>query len=153
MSNCMRAAGAIAVEAYGYSPRPALHRAFVASSHCRTALKDGKPVAMWGVSAPILGDTAIVWLVLAEKTGIVPYAIVREARAELQRVADFYPRILMTVLPDDEASVRFALHLGFLPTDGELFGDEKNALTDPRFRIPVGDQYVIQMAYAPMMVH
>jgi hypothetical protein len=153
MSQHMRAAGAIAVQAFGLIPRSALHRAFVASNYCRTALREDKPIAMWGVAAPLLGDTAAVWLVLAQRPGVIPHAIVREARAELERVAEVYSRVMLTVLPDDEASVRFALHLGFRPTDGELFGDENSALTDPRFRIPIGDSYVVQMGYAPTMVH
>ena len=153
MAARMRVAGALAVQPFGIAPRAGLHRIFIASSYCRTAVVDRKPIAMWGVAAPLIGDTAIVWLVLAQETGLLPYAIVREARAELQRVAEVYPQIRMTVLPDDEASVRFAFHLGFRPTDGEHWGSEHDALSDPRFRIPLGDCYVVQMGYAPLTVH
>ena len=153
MSARMRAAGAIAVQAFGLVPRAALHRAFAASCYCRTALKDDRPVAMWGVAAPILGDTAMIWLVLAEDTGIPPLPIIRKAREELERVADTYPRVLMTVLPDDEDSVAFALFLGFRPTDGEVFGSGGDITVDPRFRIPIGDSYIVQMGYAPTMVN
>lgn len=153
MSRQMRAAGAIAMQPFGLDPRSALHQAFRMSLHCRTALLGERPVAMWGVAATLLGETAVIWLVMAQQTGIFPRAIVREARAELERVANSFPHVRMTVLPDDEASVRFAFCLGFRPTDGELYGDEESALTDPRFRIPIGDAYVVQMGYAPMMVH
>lgn len=149
MSKRVRAAGALAMQNYGVNPRVGLHRVFVSSNYTRTALVDGRPVAMWGVVGMLMGDTAFVWLVLAQETGQIPRAIVREARAELQRVMDNYSHIMMTVLPDDEPSVRFALHLGFRPMDGEYMGDAKDALTNPRFRIPIGDSYVIQMGYAP----
>lgn len=153
MSKRMRVAGSIAMQNYGENPRSALHRVFVASTYCRTALIDDKPAAMWGVAGNLLSETAFVWLVLAEETGRMPHAIVREARSELQRVMDNYSRIMMTVLPDDAPSVRFALHLGFRPMDGDFMGDEHDALTNPRFRIPTGDSYVVQMGYAPSEVH
>lgn len=149
----MRVAGSIAMQSYGLDPRSALHRVFVASTYCRTALIDEKPVAMWGVAGHILSETAFVWLVLAEETARMPHAIVREARAELQRVMDNYSRVMMTVLPDDAPSVRFALHLGFRPMDGDFMGGEQDALSNPRFRLPVGDSYVVQMGYAPSMVN
>jgi hypothetical protein len=153
MSARMRAAGSIAVQAFGLVPREALHRAFMSSYYCRTALKDDRPVAMWGVAAPIIGDTAAIWLVLAQDMGIPPLPIVRKAREELERVAETYPRVMMTVLPDDEDSVAFALFLGFRPTDGEVFGEGDEGMTNPRFRIPIGDSYIVQMGYAPTMVN
>lgn len=153
MSRRIRAAGAITMQGYGVNPRIGLRQAFTASNYARTALIGGAPVAMWGVVGTLLGDTAFVWLVLAEETSRIPYAIVREARAEMQQAAEAYSRIMMTVLPDDTPSVRFALHLGFRPSDGEFLGDEASALTDPRFRIPIGDSYVVRMCYAPTAVN
>ena len=153
MCRKMRAAAAINTQAFGVSPRAALHRAFVASNYCRAALVEGGVAAMWGVVAPILSDRAMVWLVLAESLGRFPRAIVREARSELQKVMESYSYVDMIVVPDDEASVRFARHLGFQATDGEFFSDDKDALNDPRFRIPIGDGYVVRMGYAPAMVN
>ena len=153
MSSRMRAAGAIAVQSFGLVPREALHRAFMASYYCRTALKDEKPVAMWGVAAPIIGDAAAIWLVMAEDMDIPPLPIIRKARSELQLVTEAYPHVMATVLPDDRISVAFALFLGFRPTDGEVFGDDEASMVDSRFRIPIGDSYIVRMGYAPTMVN
>ena len=153
MCRQMRAAAVIATQAFDVDPRAALHRAFVASNYCRTALIDGKVAAMWGIVAPVLSDRATVWLVLAESTGRFPLAIVREAHNELQKAMESYSYIAMTVVPDDEASVRFARFLGFQATDGEFFSDDQDAMSDPRFRTPVGDQFVVRMGYAPAMVN
>lgn len=144
MSEGMRAAGAAALEGYGFNPREALRRVYIASHHCRTALSDGKPIAMWGVAGTLLNDAAYVWLVLAEEAQRMPRALLIEARAELAQVMQRYPEISATVLPHDEASIRFALHLGFRGDD-----DEDDILTDAKYRLPMGDGYAIRLTYRP----
>lgn len=138
MAASMRHAAAMALDGYGFNPREALRRAYVASHHCRTAMIDGKPVAMWGAAGALLSDGAYVWLVLSDAVRSIPRAIVREARADLAEVMERYPRISATVLPDDEDSVRFARFLGF---SGEI--------DDPEARIPMGDHFAIRMTYRP----
>ncbi len=152
MAKRMRAAGAITVEGFGYNPREALRRVFVSSFYCRTAMMDGAPVAMWGACGSLLSDTAVVWLVLSEIVQSLPMAIVREARAELARLAEEYDVINTTVIPDDEASVRFAVFLGF--TDRVSHGGTRRKtlaeiMANQANRVPIGDSYVIPLGYNP----
>lgn len=144
MSRTMRAAAGMALSGYGFNPREALRRAFVASMHVRTALIEGRPVAMWGVAGTLLGESAQVWLVIAEDVRRLPVALVKQARNELSVLADGYGRIDATLLPDDEASIRFAKHLGFAGDD-----PDDDVMTDERYRIPLGDAYAIRLAYHP----
>ena len=151
MSQSMRPEASLAVMPFGFEPRAALRRAFVASFNCRTALVDGKPAAMWGVAGALLGDTATVWLVLSRETQQMPRAVLREARAELRRAAQSFRHVVATVLPNDEASIRFAVHLGFrgeADEDGPQEGDGvHDILTNPAYRIPLGEGYAIRLGY------
>ena len=158
MSAQLRAAACITLQGFSMEPRRALHRAFLASSSCRTALQDGKPIAMWGVKGTLLGDTAFVWLVLSEGVTRMPVSVVKEARAELAKVMETNDEVAITVLPDDEAAVRFAVYLGFHDRendDGRMSRKElcQAILTNPAYRIPVGDHYVIALGYHPETRH
>jgi hypothetical protein len=158
LSKVLRAAACMTLEGFGFHPREALRRAFVASMNCRVALVDGKPAAAWGVKATLLGDTAFVWLVLSDAIAAIPRAILREAKAELARIMEGYREIAITVLPDDIAAVRFAVALGFHDRendDGHLSRKEMTdaILTDPQYKIPVGDAYVIAMGFHPSHGH
>ncbi len=148
MASRMRGAASIALQGFGFDPRWALHRAFNAAFYCRSAMIDGKPAAMWGACGTLLGEHAYVWLVLSDDVVGMPRAILKEARRELMGVMESYPAISATVLPDDQASVRFARHLGF---GAEHVGED--VMTDERYRIPVGDHYAIRMVYRPESVH
>lgn len=158
MSRKLRSAASITLQGFGLHPRPALHRAFLASSYCRTALMDGEPIAMWGVKSVLLSDTAAVWLVLSDAVTRMPVAVVKEARAELARVMASNREVAITVLPDDEAAIRFAVFLGFHDRDnddGHLSRRDlcRAIVEDPQHRIPVGDHYVIALGYHPEMRH
>lgn len=158
MAAQLRAAACITLQGFGLTPRPALHRAFLASSYCRTAMRDGKPIAMWGVKSTLLGDTALVWLVLSESVTSMPISIVKEAKAELAKVMETKREIAITVLPDDEAAIRFAVYLGFHDRDNDDGHLSRKALcqaivADPQHRVPVGDHYVIALGYHPSHGH
>jgi hypothetical protein len=158
MSRHIRAAACITLQGFGFEPRVALRRAFVASSYCRTAIIDGKAGAMWGVKATLLGDTAFVWLVLSDEITKMPMSIVREAKAELAKIMAGYREIAITVLPDDIAAIRFAVALGFHDRDNDDGGMSRKQLTDaimadPRYKVPVGDSYAIALGYHPTFGH
>lgn len=158
MAAKLRAAACITLQAFGYEPRRALHRIFLNSFYCRTALIDGKPVAMWGVTGTLLGDVAYVWLVLSDDIASMPRSIVKEAKRELSAIMENYREIATTVLPDDAAAIRFAVYLGF--HDNHEGGDtqsrkalERDIRENPKHRIAVGDHYVIRLAYHPPGMH
>lgn len=156
MARQLRAAACITLQGFGLNAREALRRAFVQSSYCRTAVNpDGRPIAMWGVKSTVLGDTGMVWLVLSEAVTRMPVAVVKEARAELSKMMERLSEIAITVLPDDEAAVNFALALGFHDREDNLPRKEmvRAVLADPRYRIPVGDQYIIALGYHPGIPH
>ena len=155
MARQLRAAACITLQGFGLNAREALRRAYVASSYCRTAVADGKPIAMWGVKNTVLGDTGIVWLVLSEAVTRMPVAVVKEARAELAKMMERLSEIAITVLPDDIAAIRFAVALGFHDREDEMPRKEmcEAILADPRYRVPVGDQFVIALGYHPGVPH
>jgi hypothetical protein len=146
MSGSMRTACAVALGEMGFNPREGLRRALIASSYCRTALIDGKPAAMWGVIGGLMAHSANVWLVLSDEAVRIPRAVLREAKAELGHIMQDYVVVSATVLPDDAAAIRFALHLGFGGDDGEPWGE---IMADPRYRMPVGDVSAIRLVYHP----
>ena len=153
MARRVRAAAAITLEGYGYEPRSALHRIFIRSFYCRTALVDGHPVAMWGVTGTMLSESAYVWLVMSDEIAAFPRAIVREAKAQLASIMNGYDEVATTVLPDDDAAIRFALYLGFHDRHDDQAerlprkAMERVIRENPRYRIPVGDSYVIELGY------
>lgn len=158
MSSQLRAAACITLQDFGIDPRHALHRAFIASNYCRTAMMDGKPIAMWGVKSALLGDSAMVWLVLSDSVTKMPVSVVREARAELAKIMETTDEVAITVLTDDEAAIRFAIFLGFHDRDtnlSEVSRKElcKAILENPLYRIPVGDHFVIALGYHPHVRH
>lgn len=158
MSKHVRAAACVTLASFGFEPRRALHRAFIASSYCRTALIDDKPIAMWGVQSVLLGDTAFAWLVLSERVTQMPLAVVREARAELAKVMVSKSEIAITVLPDDEAAIRFAVFLGFHDRDNDDGRMSRRDLceairSDPKHRIPLGENYAIALGYHSSFGH
>lgn len=156
MSRRLRAGACVTLQAYGFDPRRALHDVFLKSHYSRTALIEGKPVAMWGLLGQLLSETAFVWLVTSDEIGRFPGLLVRETRRELAEMMQGYREFSTTVLPNDEAAVRFALYLGF-HDDGEEENEEdepvshkrraQQIMLNPRRRIPIGENYVIGLTY------
>lgn len=158
MARHLRAAACITLQGFGFHPHIALHRAFMGSFYCRTALIEGKPVAMWGVKGTLLGEGAFVWLVLSDQIAAIPRAVTREAKAELAAIMDNYQEVAITVLPDDVAAVRFAVYLGFHDRENDDGHLSRKALTeaiiaDPKYRIAIGDRFVIALGYHPETSH
>lgn len=97
----------------GMTPRDALRHALVASRYCRTALRDGVPVAMWGATSPLLCDKAMVWIVLRAGAARIATAVVRRARRELAEMQDAIGDLYAVIETDDDRSLAFARHIGF----------------------------------------
>ena len=153
MSRHLRVAACVTLQGFGFEPRIALHRAFMSSFYCRTALVEDRPSAMWGIKATLLDDVAFVWLVLSDEIAKIPLSVTREAKAELARIMENYNEIAITVLPDDIAAVRFAVALGFHDREDDHSLSRKAMtqaiLADPRRRISIGDSFVVALSYHP----
>jgi len=114
-------------------------------------------VAMWGIAGTLLNDVAYVWLVISRDIASMPLSIVRAARTELASIMADFREIQTTVLPEDEAAVRFAVYLGFGSGEEETGKSHRQAqheiLRNERYRVPVGDHYVIRLGYHPETRH
>lgn len=106
------------LRAFGLDARESLRRAFASSNECWTVLWKDKPEAMWGVQGALLSDHVQVWVALSETAVRFPLAIVRKARAEMQRLSE--QRILYaTVFHGDERARLFARSIGFAPVESD----------------------------------
>jgi hypothetical protein len=154
MAKDLRAAACVTIADFGFDPRRALHRIFVQSFYCRTALVAGRPIAMWGVVGSLLSPNAFVWLVLSKDVGLLPVRLVRDARAELARIMKDYDEVSTTVLPDDEAAINFAVCLGFHDREGDDAPKRRRDMVaairaNPRYKVAVGDHFAIALGYHP----
>lgn len=144
----MRTGSCIAMQRFGFDPRRAVRHAFMGSFYSRTALVNGRPVAMWGAYGALLSDFAEPWLALTMDVMSMPIAIVREARKELAVMMRDRPQLITAMIPDDDAAIRFALYLGFSDKDGGPRKEmERRIKSDPESRISYGDSYVIPLLY------
>ena len=153
MARAMRDDAAATIGAFGFDPKRALRDAVIGSHYCRAAVVDGRPVAMWGLRGALLSDHAMVWLVLSKDVTGMPRAIITEARREMAAFGEQYDELATTVLPEDDAAIRFASFLGFHDRHDEEHDEmtRKERAEDmrhnPRHRIPVRDGYVIALGW------
>jgi hypothetical protein len=98
-----------------------LRSMFDDSSYRRACEVDGKLIALWGVSGPALAYYGVVWLALAGEIKKYPIALIKEVRRQLDEIMQIKRLLICTLLEDDEASHRFAIFLGFVPTVGEAY--------------------------------
>lgn len=133
-------------------------RAMFAASYFRRAwMIDGTLAALGGVAGTALSRDGFLWLALAERARRYPVAIVKEARAQLDRIMTLKRELGTTILGDDAAALRLAVFLGFHVSHA---GDGVRAETrlmrrvlmthaqqEPQCRIPVAAGYVIAMGY------
>lgn len=122
LARAMREEAAESLQNFGANPRRSLHHAFISSHFCRTIVEEGKPIAMFGLHGTMLGDTAMVWLVLTKRAVAASFRVALEARRQLREMERLYPMISTLILKDDEAAVRFALVLGFREQDNQFEG-------------------------------
>jgi len=116
--HCGRLARAICWERWlafiegGFRPHDQLVQVFEISAIRRTALIDGAPVAMWGVTGTLLSREGGGWLSLTKAAMAHPFALAREVRAQLAEISATR-QIRIGVAQDDSAAVRFATFFGF----------------------------------------
>lgn len=104
--------------AVGMSGRRALYRSWRGSLWARTALVDGEPAAMWGVSGAPLGDVGIPWLLMAEPSRkVTPLCIARIYRHEVERMTRTFPILRQHV------DVRHAKAIAMMRFAGFVIGE------------------------------
>ena len=113
MSNVLDHEEARALEAAGRPPLYAITTMFHASEERWTALIDGKPIAMWGVTGGALETTGEAWLVVAKSIRGHKFAIVRQAMRSLARMFETKIVITSSMFCGDVRASKFAKALGF----------------------------------------
>ncbi len=107
---------------FGLQPRVGLRLDLIRSLYCRTAIKDGVPVAIWGAKGVTLSERAVVWLALTDLAVRFPVSIMRQARKELAELSGSGLHLSAEIDPTDKKAVQFARALGFTPSDTERDG-------------------------------
>lgn len=79
----------------------------------RSALVDGRPVAMWGVIGTLVSAEGYVWLALSDEAARYPVAVLREAKRQLAAIMQTKRELATTIDVDDSAARRFAVFFGF----------------------------------------
>lgn len=102
-----------ALEDAGRPPLYAITNMFHGSEERWTALIDGKPVAMWGVTGSRLETTGEVWLVVAQSIRGQKFAIVRQAMRSLARMFESKAVLTSSTFCGDVRASKFAKALGF----------------------------------------
>lgn len=95
-----------------------IRRVFDSSFYRRAAFVDGHLAAMWGVTGSAASAHGMLWLVLGQHAVKHPAMIFRQAKRELEHLASTKRLLATTLIPDDEASARFVIALGFESPDG-----------------------------------
>lgn len=147
----------IATARLGLDSHRELFDRFGASTYRRALLINGRLEALGGVTGSALSGEGYVWLALSARAARYPYALVREARRQLDLVMQTRSVLVTTVLDGDEAARRFAVFLGFV-----LAGDEtaqpaasragRRVLAarlgrDPDTRVTIGSGAAVALAY------
>lgn len=103
----------IRAEGFDASARDALGRSFAASTVCLTALRDGVPLAVFGVVPDALaGSRAVVWLLGAEGLRAIPKTFLRLSRSVISFFLSLYPELYNRVDARYEATVRWLTACG-----------------------------------------
>jgi hypothetical protein len=135
MSNVLDHEEARALEAAGRPPLYAITTMFHASEERWTALIDGEPIAMWGVTGGALETTGEAWLVVAKSIRGHKFAIVRQAMRSLARMFETKIVITSSIYCSDKRAFRFARALGFKVVE-QITVDESTPLFRAVLRRP-----------------
>jgi len=133
-------------------------RMFDGSYYRKAALVDGKLAAVWGVESTPINSDGIVWLALAQHAVKHTSMILRQAKRELEALAQTKRHLTTTLIPGDETAMRFAVALGFRAADDSAEGaraesrDGKRRLmrylsSNPDLLVPAGSARQISIVW------
>ena len=135
-------------------------RALFDTSYLRRAwLIDGKLEAIGGVSGSIMSHYGFVWVALSQEATKHRFALVREAKRQLDEIMTIKSELVTTLIGGDEAAKRLAIFLGFHCEHGgpgrPAFSKSgrrtlaEHLETNPDIRNPIGNGYFICLGYHP----
>lgn len=113
LAETLRPAACETLARFGLDARRGLLTTFRASRYRRTAIIQGRPVAMWGTHGGMLSDHAELWAAFTTEAVRFPLAIVRGARKELAALTEGGIWLYAKVSKDDEKALLFAETVGF----------------------------------------
>lgn len=157
MSRLLRDEQVEAMANYGGDVHREMRQMFDNSAYRRAWLIDDKLAALGGVAGSPLETTAYVWVAISKKAQRYPVALIKLMRDQLQKAKATHAMLVTSILPDDPASLRFAVFLGFhAGRDGRsgpaLSRFSRHDLihfieTEPDVRIPLPSGYAMAVAY------
>jgi hypothetical protein len=109
-----------AVAMIGFNSHRELRAHFDSSIFRRAWMIDGKLAALGGVTGPEIAAEGFVWLAFSEAATRYPVAIIKEARRQIEFLAQTKRVLVCSLVEGDEAAERLAIFLGFVPVvEGE----------------------------------
>lgn len=133
-----------AVAKLGFDSHHELRRKFDDSCFRRAWLIDGRLGAIGGVAGTQMASDGDIWLAFSKAATRYPVQIVKEARRQLAEIMTVKRTLHTMIIEDDEASRRFAIFLGFVPT-----GSGESAATSRFGRRMLTERFVAMAGEAP----
>lgn len=99
-------------ELIGETPRHLIWKCYRESFIRRTAIRDGRILAMWGCSGSLLGGNGVAWLLAANRAESFIIPLVRVMRHEFASFLDIFPIVEMKANASNLSACNFIDHLG-----------------------------------------
>lgn len=157
MARILRIEHQAAVARLGIDTHRELVARFGESAFRRAWLRDGRLIALGGVTGSALATAGYVWLAMSIEAARLPMAAVREARKQLDEIMAVKRTLVTSILDGDDAAMRFAVFLGFVPADepdalpaASRAGRRELARRSERSdtaRLPIGSGSAVTMSY------
>ena len=114
------------IEGMGFSCERALWRSYKKGLFNKTALLNGKVLAIWGVGGTMLGEIGVPWLLTSnEYNKISPMKFARIYRKEVAKMLELFPVLVNYVDASYNQAVRLLEISGFKLHDPEFFKSGK----------------------------
>lgn len=124
LADTMRPGDAAEVLAQGKTPTEALMESLERSTYAWTALADGLPIAMWGVTVEdILAPCAVVWCLTGDGVNRHKVTFLRYSRAFVEYLRATYHDAWNIVDSRYEGAIRWVKWLGFSVCGEVMIGD------------------------------
>lgn len=157
MTRILRIEQTAAMAGAGIDVHRELRTMFDNSMFRRAWLIDGRLAAMGGVAGSPLESTAYLWMAMSREAQRHPVALVKMLRGQLREARATHPMLVTTLLPEDEASIRFAVFMGFHirrsgPGASVVSRPSRRDLmsliaSDPDIRVPLGKSYAMTVVH------